>query len=102
MGVIQLLILLVIVGICGAIAEWIVGYIPGSLVMTVIVGVIGAYFGGWLNSLLPFEIPIIKLFTLEIGDYRFNLIWSVLGSILLLLLLNMLRSRQRSRVIRRR
>jgi len=88
---IQLFILIVVVGICGAIAEWIVGFKPGGLMVTIIVGVVGAYLGGWLGSLLRVELPLFSLFNLEVGVTRFNLLWAVIGSIVLLLLLHLLR-----------
>jgi uncharacterized membrane protein YeaQ/YmgE (transglycosylase-associated protein family) len=98
---IQLLILLVVVGICGAIAQWIVGFNPGGLLLTIIVGVIGAYLGTWLGSLLPFQLPLFSLFTIEVGTTSFNLLWAVIGSILLLLLLNFLRSGMGRQQLRR-
>jgi uncharacterized membrane protein YeaQ/YmgE (transglycosylase-associated protein family) len=104
---IQLLTLLILAGICGSIAAWIVGYTPGGLLMSIIVGVIGAYLGGGLSSLLPFEIPIVSLFTIEIGTngvntIRFNLIWAIAGSVVLLLLLHTLRGGERRRMFGRR
>ena len=95
MDLIQVLILLILVGICAAIAEWIIGFSPGGLLVTVIVGVVGAYLGGWLRNLLPFELPLFSLFTVEVGSVTFNMLWSVIGSILLLLLLNVLRDSMR-------
>jgi uncharacterized membrane protein YeaQ/YmgE (transglycosylase-associated protein family) len=96
---VQLLILLVIVGICGAIAEWIVGYNPGGLLLSVIVGVIGAYLGSWLGSLVPFlELPL----TIVVGTVTFNLIWAIVGSILLLLLLYLMRPGERRELYRGR
>ena len=79
----QIFILLVIAGICAAIAQWIVGFSPGGFVISIIIGVVGAYLGTSLASLLP--IPIIL--PIHIGTYRFDLVWAVLGSLLLLLLL---------------
>ena len=38
MDLIQLLTLLIIAGICGSIAAWIVGYTPGGLLLSIIVG----------------------------------------------------------------
>jgi uncharacterized membrane protein YeaQ/YmgE (transglycosylase-associated protein family) len=95
---IQLLTLLIIVGICGSIAAWIVGYTPGGLLLSIIVGVIGAYLGGWLNSQLPFQIPLISRLDIEVGTTRFNLIWAIAGSIALLLLLQTLRGGERRRM----
>ena len=91
MDLIQLLILIVMVGICGAIAEWLIGFHPGGLVITIVVGVIGAYLGAWLSSLIPFDLPLFSLLTVEVGQTSFSLLWAVVGSIVLLLLLNLLR-----------
>jgi len=98
---IQLLTLLVVVGICGAIAQWIVGFNPGGLLLTIIVGVIGAYFGGWLGSLIPFELPLFSLFNVAVGMTTFNLLWAIIGSILLLVLLHLLRGSVSRQQIRR-
>ena len=105
MDLIQLLTLLIIAGICGSIAAWIVGYTPGGLLLSIIVGVIGAYLGGGISSFLPFELPIVSLFTIEIGTVnptRFNLIWAIAGSVVLLLLLHTLRGGERRRMFGRR
>jgi uncharacterized membrane protein YeaQ/YmgE (transglycosylase-associated protein family) len=83
----QLLILLIIAGLCGAIAEWIVGFSPGDLLVTIINGVVGAYVGSWVGSLIPIDLPL----RVAVGTISFNLIWAVLGSIVLLLLLRTLR-----------
>ena len=53
----QLSILLVIAGICAAIAQWVVGFSPGGFIMSIILGVVGAYLGMSLASLL--RIPLI-------------------------------------------
>ncbi|HEX5692864.1 MAG TPA: GlsB/YeaQ/YmgE family stress response membrane protein [Roseiflexaceae bacterium] len=94
MDLLQLLVLLILVGICAAIAEWIIGYTPGGLIVTIIVGVIGAYLGAWLSTLLPFQLPLFSWFTVEVGTTAFNMVWAVVGSILLLLLLNVMRTSQ--------
>lgn len=99
MDLLQLLILLVIAGICGAVAEWIVGFYPGGLLLSIIVGVVGAYVGNAIGSLLPFDIPLT---TIEVGTVRFNLIWAIAGSIVLLLLLHSLRGGPRRSLFSRR
>jgi len=83
----ELLILLIIAGLCGAIAEWIIGFSPGGLLVSIINGVVGAYIGSWIGNLIPIELPL----RIEVGAISFNLIWAVLGSLLLLLLLRTLR-----------
>ena len=87
MDLLELLILLIIAGLCGAIAEWIIGFSPGGLLVSIINGVVGAYIGSWIGNLIPIELPL----RIEVGAISFNLIWAVLGSLLLLLLLRTLR-----------
>jgi uncharacterized membrane protein YeaQ/YmgE (transglycosylase-associated protein family) len=83
----ELAFLLVIAGICGAIAQWIVAFSPGSLLVSIIIGVVGAYLGSLIARRLPF-----KLLPIGVGTVEFDLIWAVVGSILLLLLLRALRT----------
>ena len=87
MDLLQLSILLVIAGICAAIAQWVVGFSPGGFIMSIIVGVVGAYLGMSLADLLP--IPLIL--PIHVGTVRFDLLWAVCGSLLLLLLLYLVR-----------
>ena len=98
MDLLQLLTLLVIAGICGAIAQWIVAFSPGSLMVSIIVGVIGAYLGTALANLL--RIPNL-LPPLIIGNLPFNLLWALLGSIALLYGLKLLRNSGRTRLFTR-
>jgi uncharacterized membrane protein YeaQ/YmgE (transglycosylase-associated protein family) len=83
----QILILLVIAGICAAIAQWIVGFSPGGFIISIIVGVVGAYLGTSFAGLLA----IPALLPIHVGTYRFDLVWAVLGSLLLLVLLYLIR-----------
>ncbi|WP_026370425.1 hypothetical protein [Kallotenue papyrolyticum] len=100
MGLIELLILLVIAGICGAIAEWIVGFSPGGFVVSIIVGLIGAYLGSWLAGRigLPPVLPVSRLgLESSLGLLNFDIVWSILGSILLLLVISLIRGTGRRR-----
>jgi uncharacterized membrane protein YeaQ/YmgE (transglycosylase-associated protein family) len=102
MGLIELLILLVIAGICGVIAEFIVGFSPGGFVVSIVVGVIGAYLGSYLaNQLgLPQYLPVSML--LPTTAYDFSLLWAIVGSILLVALIKALRTgrgRRRGRLL---
>jgi uncharacterized membrane protein YeaQ/YmgE (transglycosylase-associated protein family) len=83
----QILILLVIAGICAAIAQWIVGFSPGGFIMSIIVGVVGAYLGASFADLLPIQ-PLLPIY---IRGFEIDLVWAVLGSLLLLLLLYLIR-----------
>jgi uncharacterized membrane protein YeaQ/YmgE (transglycosylase-associated protein family) len=83
----QLSILLVIAGICAAIAQWVVGFSPGGFMLSIIIGVVGAYLGTSLADLLRVP-PILPI---HIGTVSFDLLWAVCGSLLLLLLLYLVR-----------
>jgi hypothetical protein len=87
---ITVLTILVIVGICAAIAqvffELLFGYVPGNLLTTVIVGILGAYLG----SLFPKPWPLDAL-NVSVGvgvqAITINLLWTIVGSAIVLLLL---------------
>ncbi len=99
MSIIELLILLVIAGICGVIAEWIVGFSPGGFIVSIIVGLIGAYLGSWLAGRLGLP-PVLNVSALGLttgGLPSFDIVWSILGSILLLLLISLVRGAGRGR-----
>jgi uncharacterized membrane protein YeaQ/YmgE (transglycosylase-associated protein family) len=93
----QLLILLVIAGICAAIAQWIVGFSPGNLLVSIIIGVIGAYIGTWIATLL--RLP--SLLPMPVGKSGFDLVWAIGGSFLLLVLLYTLRGGGRRKLFGR-
>jgi uncharacterized membrane protein YeaQ/YmgE (transglycosylase-associated protein family) len=94
----QLSIVLVIAGICAAIAQWVVGFSPGGFIVSIILGVVGAYLGMALASLLPIP-PILPI---RIGAVGFDLLWAVCGSMLLLLLLYVVRYGSGPRISARR
>jgi uncharacterized membrane protein YeaQ/YmgE (transglycosylase-associated protein family) len=94
MDLLQLLAALLIVGICSTIASWILRYTPGGVIMNIIVGVVGAYLGGWLYSLLPFRIAILDVTTISIATTRINIFWTIIGSLLMLTLLYAIRNRE--------
>ncbi len=91
MSVVDFLILLVVAGICGALAQSIAGYSRGGCLVSIVLGFIGALFGTWLARLLGLP----ELFTLAIGDQGFPVIWSIIGAALFVALLGLFTSRRR-------
>lgn len=91
--IVELLILLVIAGICGVIAEWVVGFSPGGFVVSIVVGLIGAYLGSWIASQigLPAVISVSSLLGATPGNLNFDIVWSILGAIVLLLIISLVR-----------
>jgi uncharacterized membrane protein YeaQ/YmgE (transglycosylase-associated protein family) len=91
MSLLELLVLLVIAGIAGAIAEFLIGFSPGGFLVSIIIGVIGAFIGTWLARQLnlPSVLPI------RIGSQTIELVWAVLGSIVLVAILALVRGPRR-------
>ena len=98
MDLLQLSILLVIAGICAAIAQWVVGFSPGGFIISIILGVVGAYLGTSLAGILRVP-PILPI---HVGAVSFDLLWAVCGSLLLLLLLYLIRHGSPPRLSTRR
>ena len=92
MSLIELLVLLIIAGIAGAIAEWIVGFSPGGFLVSIVVGIIGAFIGSWLAR----QIGLPEFFSITIGGQPFPVVWSILGSVILLAVISMVRRPRRS------
>ena len=76
MDLVQLLVLLLIAAVCGAIGQSLVGYSVGGCLVSIVVGVIGAYLGLWVAR--QFGLP--EIFAVNIGGQSFPILWSILGS----------------------
>ena len=77
MSLLDLLILLVIAGICGSIGQSLVGYSHGGCVVSIAVGFIGALLGQWIAR----KLALPDFFVVNIGGSNFPVVWSILGSI---------------------
>ena len=90
MTILDLIVLLVVAGICGALAQSIVGYSHGGCLVSIVLGFIGALLGTWLARLLALP----ELFTLVIGGHSFPVIWSIIGAALFVAILSLLTARR--------
>ncbi len=77
MSLVELLVLLLIAGVCGAVGKAIVGTMPGGFLVSIGVGFVGALIGTWLARLAG--LPAI--FAIRIGGTTFPIVWSILGSV---------------------
>lgn len=104
MSLLELVVLLVIAGIAGAVAEFVVGFTPGGFLVSIILGVIGAYLGSWLAH----QLHLPSLLPITVGTQTIELVWTILGALVLVGLVSLLRghhyphSRRRYRYTRRR
>jgi uncharacterized membrane protein YeaQ/YmgE (transglycosylase-associated protein family) len=78
MSLLDLLILLVVAGICGSLGQAISGYSRGGCLVSIALGFIGALIGMWLAR----GLGLPELFALRIGGSSFPVIWSIIGSAL--------------------
>jgi uncharacterized membrane protein YeaQ/YmgE (transglycosylase-associated protein family) len=78
MTLFDLLILLLVAGICGALGQAISGYSRGGCLVSIALGFVGAVLGVWLARAL--SLP--ELFAIQIGTTNFPIIWSIIGSAL--------------------
>jgi uncharacterized membrane protein YeaQ/YmgE (transglycosylase-associated protein family) len=90
MTLLQLVVLLIIAGLCGALGRAIVGYSRGGCLVSIAVGFIGALLGMWIANAL--KLP--ELFTVEVGDVPFPIIWSIIGAALFVAVITMLTRRR--------
>lgn len=91
MSVLNLLLLLLIAGICGGIAQSIAGYSHGGCLASIVLGFIGALLGTWISRAM--ELP--ELLMIQVGDQRFPVVWSVIGASLFVALLSLVAGRRR-------
>jgi uncharacterized membrane protein YeaQ/YmgE (transglycosylase-associated protein family) len=78
MTILDLILLLIVAAVCGSLGMAISGYSRGGCLMAIVLGFIGALIGMWLARAL--SLP--EIFTLEIGEVQFPVVWSVIGSAL--------------------
>ena len=91
MSLLELLILLIVAGLCGSVAQSIVGYSHGGCLTSIVLGFIGALLGTWLAGLAGLP----ELFTIRLGGRDFPIIWSVIGATLFVAILLLLTGRRR-------
>lgn len=89
MTVLELIILLVIAGICGAVGKAIAGWFPGGFLASIGVGFVGALLGTWLARLMGLP----ELFAVSVGGTAFPIVWSILGSALFVAIISLISGR---------
>jgi uncharacterized membrane protein YeaQ/YmgE (transglycosylase-associated protein family) len=73
-----LVVLIVIAAICGAIGRAIAGGVRGGLIVSTVLGFIGAVIGPWVAARLALPEP----FMIEISGHPFPVLWSIIGAAL--------------------
>ena len=91
MTILDLIVLLVIAGICGALGQAISGFSRGGCLVSIALGFVGALLGMWLAR----QLGLPELFAVQIGTTSFPIVWSIIGSALFVAVIALL---TRSRV----
>jgi len=91
MTLFDLLILLLVAGICGALGQAIAGYSRGGCLVSIALGFIGALVGMGLARMMGLP----ELFPVQIGGTSFPIVWSIIGSCLFVAVITLI---TRSRV----
>ncbi|HEX5832567.1 MAG TPA: GlsB/YeaQ/YmgE family stress response membrane protein [Pyrinomonadaceae bacterium] len=76
MTLLDVLILLLVAGICGSLGQAIVGYSRGGCLVSIALGFVGALLGMWIARLMGLP----EMFPVRIGGTSFPIIWSIIGS----------------------
>src|SRR5262249_29850105 len=73
--VLEIVVLLIIAGVCGALGQAITGFSRGGILVSIALGFIGALLGTWIARAM--NLP--ELFAVQVGDAKFPVIWSIIG-----------------------
>lgn len=94
MTLVSFLVLLLIAAVCGAAGQALAGYTLGGCLVSIVVGLVGAYVGMWMAG--QFGLPTFLV--IDVGGESFPIVWAVLGSALLAFGFGLLRRTSARRV----
>jgi uncharacterized membrane protein YeaQ/YmgE (transglycosylase-associated protein family) len=86
----ELLILLVIAAVCGALGRALAGGVRGGLIVSIALGFVGALVGPWLARTLGLAEP----FMVSVGGHSFPVLWAIVGAALFVALLHLISRRR--------
>ena len=86
MTILEFLLLLFIAGVCGSIGQAIAGYSRGGCLVAIVVGFIGALLGSWMST----QLGLHELFNVQVGGKTFPVIWSIIGSVVFVVVVGLL------------
>lgn len=86
MTLFDLLVLLLVAGICGALGQAISGFSRGGCLVSIALGFIGALIGMWVAR----NLGLPELFPVVIGGTHFPVIWSIIGSALFVAVISLI------------
>lgn len=85
-----ILLYLVIAAVCGAIGKAIAGGARGGLVVSTILGFVGALVGPWIAGQLGLPEP----FMIDIGGQSYPVLWSIIGAAVFVAVIHLISGRR--------
>jgi uncharacterized membrane protein YeaQ/YmgE (transglycosylase-associated protein family) len=89
MTILDLIVLLIIAGLCGSLGQAISGYSRGGCLVSIALGFVGALLGMWLAR----NLGLPELFSVQIGTTSFPIVWSIIGAALFVAIIALLTRR---------
>jgi len=90
MTLIDLLVLLLIAGLCGSLGQAISGYSRGGCLVSIALGFVGALIGSWLAT----RLGLPELLPVRIGTTGFPIVWSIIGAALFVAVISLITRRR--------
>jgi uncharacterized membrane protein YeaQ/YmgE (transglycosylase-associated protein family) len=90
MSILELLVLLLVAGVCGSIGQAIAGYSRGGCLASIALGFIGALIGVWLAR----QLKLPEYFVVHLGHTRFPILWSIVGATLFVAVVGLISRRR--------
>ncbi|HSB28668.1 MAG TPA: hypothetical protein VLE19_12465 [Pyrinomonadaceae bacterium] len=89
MTLFDVILLLIVAGVCGSLGQAISGYSRGGCFVSIALGFVGALIGMWVARVM--NLP--ELFAVDIGGTHFPIIWSIIGSALFVAVISLISRR---------
>jgi uncharacterized membrane protein YeaQ/YmgE (transglycosylase-associated protein family) len=89
MPLVDFLLLLLVAGVCGSLAQAIAGYSHRGLLTSIALGFVGAVIGSWMAG----KLGVRELLALQVGAWSFPVVWSIIGAALFVAALHLIRPR---------
>lgn len=90
MTLVDLLVLLLVAGLCGAAGQAITGFSRGGCLASIGVGFVGALIGTVLARFLGLP----EIFAISVGGTDFPIVWSILGGALFVAVIGLMTRRR--------
>jgi uncharacterized membrane protein YeaQ/YmgE (transglycosylase-associated protein family) len=85
-----LIVLVIIAAICGAIGRALAGGTRGGLLVSIVIGFIGALLGPWVAAQLKLSEPLV----IHVSGHPFPVLWSIIGAALFVAIVHLVSRRR--------